>query len=224
MKTLLSWSRMPSAWITTGSGLKRFRWEPGRGGETIAALTLYLVLVHHAEGDDGIARLSYQEFCHITGMSRDLVADGLRSLRSAGLIEPVPERRGHYEIVGFGNAPFAKVPTKPLYSSSRELKFAHAFSRRKQAVLDALKKYFLLAAFRDNTLNAAYIGYEKISDYSGVSRGRILKALTILATSELILVDHSPSRTSKFSSARGYRLNGLENYRHAATISHETIS
>lgn len=212
----MSWSRMPTAWIVQEQGLCAFRWTDGASGCVTAALVLYIALVHHADAEDGIARLSYDDLQRMTGFSRDTLSASLKYLVLNERIETVQNKRGWYSIRGWSEIPFGKIPARALYVSG-VLTFAHRLTLRARAELDAMKLYLLFAAFRNDRMNSAFIGYEKIAEYSGIPKNRISGAITVLAGLDLIIVDHIPSDTGRFASVRGYRLRYLESYRHSGT-------
>src|SRR5687768_4161781 len=97
---LREWVPLPSGWIEDG-GLKRFRWqpEPGYGADRIAALMTLIAIAHHAHEETGIAKITYNELCIITGLSRAKLANGLGILKSHKLITPC--ERSIYKLNNF---------------------------------------------------------------------------------------------------------------------------
>jgi hypothetical protein len=74
----MPWVRLPSDWINYGDGLKRIQWKSdGVGSDATAALMALTAIAHHANSQSGIARLSYDALCFITGLSRAKLSNGL---------------------------------------------------------------------------------------------------------------------------------------------------
>jgi hypothetical protein len=109
---------------------------------------------------------------------------------------------------------WAKLPAQRLYRSG----YIHAFSDfrlRRPGELNALKLYFLFAAFRDNQTNLASISYDKIEEYTAIDRSKIKGGLSVLATTGLVYVEHLPTADGHVSSA--YRLPQLDSRVHMGT-------
>jgi hypothetical protein len=72
---LREWVRFPSKWIQDG-GLKQLRWSGGgtRGADNTAALMTLTAIAHHADDERGLAKLTYDQLCTITGLSRAKLA------------------------------------------------------------------------------------------------------------------------------------------------------
>jgi hypothetical protein len=60
MAKLLPWVMMPSQWIADG-GLKHFVWGPEIGANNVAALMAFAPILHHADRESGITRLTYND-------------------------------------------------------------------------------------------------------------------------------------------------------------------
>jgi hypothetical protein len=111
---------------------------------------------------------------------------------------------------------WCKLPAKRLYSGERIEAF-DAFRLRVIAELDAMKLYLLFAARRDNESNLANISYDKITEFSGVERSRLKKAISVLAALGLVYVEHRTSTTNDYGVANAYRLAHLDPYVHMGT-------
>jgi len=176
------------------------------------------VISHHADAETGIARLTYDELCRMTALSRAKLSGGLGVLAERGLIEREPDGRSSYWMAGYDPTEgWAKFPARGLYRYGTIAAFDEV-KLRLPAELDALKLYFLFASRRDRATNMAKITYDRIEDYSGVARNGIRRALSVLAAHGLIHIEHVPSAISENGLAYAYRLAHLEPYRHMGTI------
>src|SRR4051812_41738927 len=82
-----AWVRLPSTWISN-HGLASFKWaHGGAGADQIAALMALTVITHRADQAIGRARITYDEFCAHTELSRAKVSKGLTVLEGQGLIK-----------------------------------------------------------------------------------------------------------------------------------------
>ena len=216
--TTAKWVRLPSRWIDEHR-LTELTWKPGgRGSDNTAALMALTVIAHSADVEHGVARVTYDDLCNLTGLSRAKLSNGLEVLKSMEIIEPGPESaRSTYRLCNFNSlSGWAKLPAKSMYASGRVSAFED-FKLRRVAELDALKLFFLFVARRDRATNLANIGYEKIKDYTGVKRERIKAAISILNSVPLVYVEHVPSKTSDVGIASAYRIVGIDPYNHMGT-------
>ena len=215
---MLSWVKLPVAWIRD-YGLADFKWAKGGGGREAAALMVLAAIAHHAP--DGVAKVSYDTLTEKLGISRALVSAGLNILVSRGIIER-GSRQSTYVLANYtANANWAKLPAKALYGGG-VLQCFKTFKLRSKVELDALKLYFLFAALRDNDLNAAQVGYDKIEAWTGVRREGIAAAISLLVVSNLIRVENAISTSASTSKGEAvtfnrYRLAHLDSYNHAGT-------
>lgn len=216
MTQLLSWVKLPTAWIEDG-GLKEFKWLPGSGADNIAALMTLMVLAHHMKPDDGSVFLTYDQLCEKASLSRAKVSNGLTILKNLGLIGSTTERRSTYFIENYDpKVGWAKLPAKGLYTHGGIQAF-RAFQLRQKAELNALKLYYLFVSRRDRQTNLAKIGYEKIEDYSGVRRNDIKAALSLLVVNSLVYAERVQSLIYDDGVANAYRLVHVNPRRHMGT-------
>jgi hypothetical protein len=75
----------------------------------------------------------------------------------------------------------------------------------------------MAVARRDNTTKMAHMNYETITRYSGIDRGRIRSAVSLLAALGLVHVERLPSAANSQGIANGYRLSHLNPYVHMGT-------
>lgn len=213
----LQWVALPTAWIEEG-GLEAFKWKKN-GGRRTAALMVLMVVAHHADQDDGVARLTYDRIQLATGLSRATISSALKLLINRGHIErPDDGGRSALRLSNFDRTVggWGKLPVKGLYSSGAFAPFGH-FTLRSIVELDALKIYLLFVARRNNNTNHVNIAYDRIEDYTGIKRERIRSALSLLASTGLIHIDHVKSTTSEFGMANAYRLTHVDPHRHMGT-------
>ena len=80
-----------------------------------------------------------------------------------------------------------------------------------------MKLYLLFASRRNNESNFADISYDKITEFSGVERNRLKRAISFLAAHGLVYVEHRWSRTNDYGVANAYQLAHLDPYVHMGT-------
>jgi hypothetical protein len=215
-KQLPEWTKLPTEWIEQG-GLKEFRWAGGKGSDNQAALMVLTVVLNHAELETGVARVTYDQLCEMASLSRAKLARGLDMLSAHHLVERAPDGRSSYRVTNHDTKTgWAKFPARGLYLRGAVAAFTN-FRLRQRAELDALKLYFLFASRRDRKTNMAKIGYDKIEEYSGVSREHIKRALTVLGANSLVHIEHVPSAINSEGVASAYRLVHLKTRHHMGT-------
>ena len=212
------WMRLPSAWIDNGD-LRKLTWSHGgAGSDNTAALMALTVIAHAADSETGVAQVTYDRICELTGLSRAKLSNGLEVLRNIGVVKPGPqEARSTYALSGYdASTGWAKFPVKGMYSAGRIIAFDE-FRLRRVVELDALKLFFLFVARRDRRTNFANIGYEKIEEYAAVKRVRIKSAISFLASLSLVYVEHIPSQVNSYGTSNAYRIVGIEPTVHMGT-------
>jgi hypothetical protein len=210
--------RLPSNWINEG-GLTLLPWKNGgKGADHIAALMALTVIAHAADSETGIARVTYDDLCAFTLLSREKVSRGLDALERIEVIEREPGgARSTIKLANYSTAGgWAKFPSKSMYSAGTIAAFTD-FQLRRVSELDALKIFFLMVARRDRNTNVANIGYEKIEEYTSIKRVRIKTAISYLASRALVYVERLPSTLSPDGVANSYRVVGIEPRRHMGT-------
>ena len=215
---LRDWVRLPTEWIEV-HGLKALTWggADGEGSNNTAALMALMAIAHHAEDETGIARLTYDAICFITGLSRAKLSKGLDVLRDLSVIDRAPSGRSTFALKDYDRTSgWGKLPAKKLYSFDQISAFKD-FHLRSSAELIALKLYFLFVARRGNDTNMANISFTKIEEYTGLERHRIKTGLTVLGVTGLVHVERAPSSVNEYGIANAYRLVGLDSYNHMGT-------
>ena len=66
---MLNWVKLPSEWIEN-NGLVNLTWGYQIGSNNTAALMVLMAIVHHANDDTGVVRLTYDEICEATSLIR----------------------------------------------------------------------------------------------------------------------------------------------------------
>lgn len=211
-----AWVQLPCGWIEE-KGLTRMIWgRDGVGSDHTAALMILLPIAHHIDGETGIATLTYDALEEATGLSRSKVSNGLDVLEKAGIVIRSPKGRSTYALTAYGNVPWGKLPAKRMYKGRAIAAFEN-FKLRSQSELNALKLYLLITARRDYASNIAHIGYDKIVEYTGIRRERIKAAISVLLASDLIHVEQFRTDTNPSGVSVGYRLVGVDSFRHMGT-------
>lgn len=222
------WSRMPSSWIRDKDlPLEKLKWNGDRKADQIAALMVYIVLVHHANTAEtprlpvkGTCDLTYTQISDITSLSRSKISGGLKILIGMGLIEQIHVGRNNiYQVSNFNNkSGWAKLPCKGLYSkNSQRIRAFEYFKLRAKNELNALKIYLLIVSFRNTATNYAQVSYRKISEYTGTQQNDIRPALSLLVNLTLIHIDTGNSEINQYSTINLYRPCHLEAYKHRGT-------
>jgi hypothetical protein len=212
------WMRLPSGWIGRG-GLAKLSWHyEGKGSNNTAALMALTAIAHAADERTGIARVTYDRLCDVTGLSRAKLSNGLNVLKKSEVVKS-GKARSTYELSDYDpTRGWAKFPVKSMYASGRIVAFDE-FRLRKVVELDALKLFFLFVERRDQRTNCANIGYEKIQEYAGVKKERIKSAISFLASLSLVYVEQIPSQINPYGISNAYRIVGIDPFNHRGTRS-----
>lgn len=214
------WMRLPSGWIGRG-GLARLAWQyNGKGSDNTAALMALTAIAHAANEETGIARITYDRLCDVTGLSRAKLSNGLDVLKNIEVVKSGAENvRSTYKLSDYDPMRgWAKFPVKSMYAGGRIVAFDE-FRLRKVVELDALKLFFLFVERRDQRTNCANIGYDKIQEYTGVKRERIKSAISFLASLSLVYVEQIPSKVNAYGISNAYRIVGIDPFNHRGTRS-----
>lgn len=215
------WRPCPIEWIRREKKLRLFSFGRSGGAHHTTALMCFAVIVHNAE-TSGIAKITYDRFEEIIGKSRTQISKGLQTLGEFEIITSTGEQ-SKYEITDYDLATgWAKFPCRSLYTRSN-IPLFNECRLRKRTELDALKLMFLFIAFRDGQTNRANISYEKISDYTGISRQFIRPALGLLAAYNICFPIPTGTEGDGFQIFNSYQVQGIDSYRHAGTSGRQHI-
>ena len=219
MTPVQDWGRFPSGWVADGN-LKHFSWRLV-GTRGIAALRVYTVLAQRLRDADGVVRASYEALTENTNLARASVSAGLRLLEAENLIltGEAAGGKGRYKILGYDpEKGWAKLPAQKLYDGAQFRPFK-TWHMRSQVELHAMRLYLLIAARRDTELNEAFLTYEKIHEMTGMRDEQITSGLSLLSASSMVYVINHDRQGHGL--ARGYRIVGVEPYRHRGTTTRE---
>lgn len=220
MSKLNKWVKFPSEWILHDDGLRRFN-SRFLAAHTSALMCL-MIIAHETDSDTGTSKVTYDHFQSVMGKSRAIVSSGLKALVSANLIESTGSR-SLYRFTNYNpNEGWCKLPCKILYNKGL-IPFFDDCNLRKNTELDAIKLFFLFAAFRNNETNVASISYEKITERAGIPRERIKRATALLAVNGVAFPEQMPSSKSSLGVSFGYRLAGIDTYRHQGTMGRRIV-
>lgn len=228
------WVKMPSKWILNRENppLKQLTWRGDEKSSYTAALILYIAICHFANRQNtsnkkvGCAELSYSKLAVITSMSRAKIASGISFLtRSNWITKDISKKTNSYHITNYAaRSGWAKLPAKHLYDSKCEyIKPFAEFKLRHKVELDALKLYLLLVTFRDNVKNHAYPSYETITKYTGIPRGNVRSAISILVNHDMIHVQKYGALEELEKRNNFYRIIGIDGNRHAGNTSYDAM-
>jgi len=215
---LQAWAKFPTGWILQQKGLTFICWRKYKSDGTAALLVLIALAVkrnldqkgHKRHSDTSIVTATYDEIQELLNISRSKVAKGLALLVQLKIINRVENHRSGYHLIGLGDlGGWAKLPQERLMGSNRISVF-EVFYLRSKSELYALKLYLLLMAVRDRKTGYAHIGYDRITEYSGIHGSNIKKAKSHLISLGLIYVedDHEFAREKSEPPLR-YKILGL---------------
>lgn len=219
MTPIQDWGRFPSEWIASGN-LKQFAWKQV-GTRGIAALRIYTVLAQRLRDDNGVVRASYEALTENANLSRPSVSAGLRLLEQRGLIHTgeAAGGKGRYKFPGYNpNKGWAKLPAQKLYDGAQFRPFK-TWHMRSKVELHAMRLYLLIAARRNNEFNEAFLTYEKIHEITGMKDEQITSGFSLLSASSMIYVTNH--NREGHGVARGYRIVGIDPFRHRGTTTRE---
>ncbi len=224
---------MPSFWLRDEDRgvLKGMRWVGPEKADQIAALMVYIVLVHRASNeatpgdpDIGVARITYSGLSDITGLSRAKISGGLKILRELDAIDVESHGKSNsYRITSYKKkSGWAKLPTRGLYSKDgRTIPAFHQFHLRLKVELNALKLYLLILALRNDEMNYAKVSYKRLSERTGVPQTEVRSAISFLTALGLIHVDKESTDLNAYSTVNIYRPCHLDRYNHRGTQTSE---
>lgn len=188
-----AWAQFPTKWIMQNT-LRELRWKTHKSNGTAALLVLMALIFKRnldrkrkqPQDDISIVKATYEDIQRLVSLSRSKIASGLALLTTLEIIQSVGGYRSHFRLCGIDvQGGWAKLPQEHLLQGGRMAIF-EAFTLRSKSELDALKAYLLMAAFRSSKTGYAHIGYEKITDYTGVTAANLRKAKSHLISLGLI--------------------------------------
>lgn len=216
-RKLDKWTQLPTDWVRN-EGLRKFRWSQ-HGGSGISALMTLIALGQRLPQDGSkLVVATYDELTTALGVSRATLSLGLNLLKELEFLDSTAMKRSTYKINLSGDI-WGKLPARTLYNNSTGVFLPFEYWKLRGAdELNALKLYIYLIAARDTKSNTILSSYETFEKYTGVHVGHVRKALSLLMHSRLIVVERQSSRFHERKEPNIYRLVGLEDYKHFATL------
>jgi hypothetical protein len=212
------WCAVPSEAIV--AALPKLRWQAADGAPAsanAAALMLYVALNFAAEAETtedgqhlGRASVSYAELGHISGLSRKLIAAGLKRLVTLGLISPTgsDQKRGY--VIPWASSRWFKLPCRAILADGKIAPFQHLTLRSKRD-LHALKLYLYLASIRDNRFPFSMASHQKIHERIGIPENEIRRAHSLLTSVGLLAgIDQEFRDIEKVNEPNKYYLTGFQ--------------
>ncbi|WP_076592603.1 hypothetical protein [Herminiimonas arsenitoxidans] len=161
-----------------------------------------------------VARLTYEDFIQITGLSKKLISLGLQKLLERKLIRRI-DGAGSYEIYGLGSGEqWSKLPGLELLTPAKTsfAPFSNFFMRGRHE-LNAMKLYFYYASTRDRDNAFSTPAFPTILSKTGVPEREIPKANSFLLTSGLLYRTRSMEKDdTKPHEANHYYLTGYKSF------------
>lgn len=215
-RQLDKWTQLPTDWIRS-DGLKKFSWVR-HGGSGVAAIMTLIALGQRLPQDGSkLVVATYDELTTALGVSRATISQGLKLLKTLDFLESTPMKRSTYQLKLSGDT-WGKLPARTLYSKSGVMLPFEYWKLRSADELNALKIYLYLISARDRQTNTILSSYETFEKYTGVHVGHVRRALSLLMHSRLIVVERQASRFHEKKEPNIYRLVGLDEYIHFATL------
>jgi len=210
------WHQLPSAPVK--DALPNVRWQADDdtpASAATAALMLYVVLnfmarpVTLADGTAArVSEASYDALGDATGLSRSLIAGGLKRLQRLGLVTATGSAQKRSYVITGPHDRWFKLPCRAILRDGVLRPFT-TFTMRTKHELHAMKLYLYLAAVRPNVSESTMVSYETIHQRIGVPENDIRRAINVLNASGLLInIDREYSRTLKVNEANKYHLTG----------------
>lgn len=216
-RRLDKWAQLPTDWIRD-DGLKKFSWVR-HGGSGISALMTLMALGQRLPQDGSkVVVATYDELTTALGISRATFSQGLKLLKDLEFLDSAPIKRSTY-VLNLPGETWGKLPSRTLYNKSGVMLPFEYWKLRSVDELNALKIYFYLVSARDRNSNTVLSSYNTFEKYTGVHVGHVRKALSLLMHSRLVIVERQASRYYEKKEPNIYRLVGLDEYTHFATLS-----
>lgn len=214
------WARLTLRWIHDGD-LAMFRGGKQLGA-SVAAMKVFMAVLLKAENrspdtavaTQGSASLSYDDLMEMTGLSRSMIASGVKRLCQLGQLSVTREGRGgknRYFVAEYMKGAWGRIPFRTVVGLGfdKRVQLLHEMSCRRSTDLNALKLYLLLCAHRSGASPYAMIGYDRIHDATGILRPRIRQAISILIEHNLVKVDHEKALNDRRNTPNSYYIFGL---------------
>lgn len=231
----LPWIQVPADGIL--DFLNALSWNKtiaGSAGKDVAALMIYIVMLHlrtervvndqthkaatlgglflHSITSEQIADVSYDELSHLTGLSRNLINQGLQRLISLGKITATGSNQKRVYVLDWPAGRWYKLPCRAIWSQNGVVAFK-TFTLRSKHELHALKLYLYLASIRDSVQVYSEVSYELIFKRIGISERDIRQAINVLIASGLLArVNRETDRLASYWGPNQYYLTGYVDF------------
>ncbi|RXS80278.1 ArsR family transcriptional regulator, partial [Geobacillus sp. PK12] len=189
-----------------------------------AALMLYIAITIKSSEEPGMSpvKITYNRLSEMTGISRELIREGITILESLDMISV--EKVGRNNIYKLINkrmkGGWCKIPVKPLMTEDGKVisPFKELRLRRK-IELHAIKIFLYLASVRDNHTEFSVASYETIRKAIGASDKDISRALTLLSIIGLLArVSSEKAEDNKVNQPNRYYLIGYKSFARSSEI------
>lgn len=220
------WARMYSWWIQD-EVIQRLNWrnnELGRPAAKTAALMLYIAITMKSSEEPGMSpvKITYNRLSEMTGISRELIREGITILESLEMISVEKVGRNNiYKLINKRTkGGWCKIPVKPLMTEDGKVisPFKELRLRRK-IELHAIKIFLYLASVRDNHTEFSVASYETIRKAIGASDKDISRALTLLSIIGLLArVSSEKAEDNKVNQPNRYYLIGYKSFARSSEI------
>lgn len=214
------WAPMFSWWIQD-EVIQSLNWrrnELGRPAGKTAALMIYIAITMKSSEEAGMrpVKITYSRLAEMTGVSRELVREGITILESLEMIsvEKVGRNNIYTLINKRSKGGWCKIPVKPIMTEDGKIISPFKELRlRKKIELHALKIFLYLASVRDNHTEFSVASYEKIRKAIGISDKDISRALALLSIIGLLArVSSEKSEDNKVNQPNRYYLVGYKSF------------
>jgi hypothetical protein len=215
------------SWWIQDEVIQRLNWrnnELGRPAAKTAALMLYIAITMKSSEEPGMSpvKITYNRLSEMTGISRELIREGITILESLEMISV--EKVGRNNIYKLINkrmkGGWCKIPVKPLMTEDGKVisPFKELRLRRK-IELHAIKIFLYLASVRDNHTEFSVASYETIRKAIGASDKDISRALTLLSIIGLLArVSSEKAEDNKVNQPNRYYLIGYKSFARSSEI------
>lgn len=214
------WAPMYSWWIQDGV-MHRLHWrtdELGRPSSKMAALMVYIAItIKVSEGGSGLStKITYNKISEITGVSRQLIREGILILEKLDIIsiQKVGKNNIYSLINNRSQGGWCKIPVKAIMSEDgRFITPFEELKLRRKVEFHAIKLFLYLASVRDNHKEYSMASYETISKAIGISNTDISRALTLLSIVGILArVSSSKDDGQKINQPNCYYLAGYKGF------------
>ncbi|HBW7742118.1 TPA: hypothetical protein MFE66_005082 [Klebsiella pneumoniae] len=214
------WAPMYSWWIQD-EVIQKLNWRNDQLGSPAgktAALMIYMALTMKSSEEPGLNRvkITYSRLSEITGVSRELVREGILILESLEMI--LFEKVGRNNIYTLVNkrtkGGWCKIPVKQLMTEDGKIisPFKELRLRRK-IELHAIKIFLYLASVRSNHSEYSMASYETIRKAVGMSDKDVSRALALLSLIGMLArVSSEKTEDSKENQPNRYYLAGYKSF------------